>query len=199
MTVISFSVIVKSLILLGESIEKFYRVNDKIRVPRVLLIDENGDNHGEKNLFEAQQLARVAELDLVEIAPNSRPPVCRIMDFGKFKYDLAKQSKQNKAKKESELKETRLTANISDHDLGIKAKQAATFIDKGNIVRVTMRLKGRENIFADRALSVFENFKNISNLDYENPPKKQGSRIEAILIRKKGSQDGETQNPQSNG
>lgn len=109
------------------------------------------------------------------------------MDFGKFKYDLAKQEKeQNKNRKESGLKEVRLTPNIDQHDLEFKAKQAISFLDKGNAVRVTMKLRGRENIFVDRALGVFKTFTDLSNSAYEFPPKKLGSRIEANLIKAKG-------------
>ena len=151
----------------------------------MLFVDAEGNNLGEKTLFEAQNLAREAGLDLVEISPNNHPPVAKVMDFGKFKYDLAKQAKKNQATKSSELKEIRLSANIDDHDIAFKAKQALSFLEKGHQVHVTMRLVGRQNIFADRAIQVFKTFAEMNGLTYENPPRKTGNRIEAHLIRPK--------------
>lgn len=139
-------------------------------------------------------MADEAVLDLVEISPNSRPPVCRIMDYGKFKYEQAKQDKKQN-KKEAGLKEIRLSAKIDQHDLNFKAKQATGFFSKGSQVRVSMRLVGRENIFVDRALTVFQEFANLTNLTYENPPKKNGNRIEATLTK---PNDAKTENTQVN-
>lgn len=149
--------------------------------------------------FEAQRLAEEKSLDLVEISPHNNPPVCRIMDYGKFKYDLAKQEKKkNLNRRDTELKEIRLSANIDQHDLDFKAKRAAEFIEKGHLVRVNMRLVGRENIFVSRALDVFKEFADKNNLTYESAPRKQGNRIEAVLIKPKVKENAETKNPQSN-
>jgi translation initiation factor IF-3 len=117
------------------------------------------------------------------------------MDFGKFKYDMSKQEK-NQAKKEGGLKEIRLSAKIDTHDLEFKAKQVIGFIEKGYQVRVSMRLVGRENIFVDRALEVFNKFAENAGLSYENTPKKVGNRIEAMLSKVK--KDAKTENPQRN-
>jgi len=131
---------------------------------------------------EALTLAHERGLDLVEINPTNRPPICKIMDFGKYKYDLAKKEKENKAKrKESELKEIRLTFKIGDHDIEYKAKQAKEFFDSGNKVKVSMRLRGRENAFADVAMGVFDKFAEKTGLAYENKPQRAGNQIVAML------------------
>lgn len=171
-------------------------MNDRIRAPRVLLINTDGDRVGEVAIFEALKAAKELDLDLVEIAPNSTPPVCRIMDFGKFKYDLAKAEKKNSQhSKDNELKEIRLSAKIDDHDMAFKAKQARAFMNKGHQVKVSMRLVGRENIFIDRAFGVFNQFAGLANSVYENQPKRFGNRMEAMLITNKI--EDETKNPQS--
>jgi len=117
------------------------------------LIDENGDNLGEKTLEEAKSLAAKAELDLVELAPNARPTVCRIMDFGKFQYEKEKESRKQKSKvKKSELKEIRLSFKIAKNDLENKLKQANKFLDEGHKVKLSLRLKGREKAFKREAI-----------------------------------------------
>lgn len=136
-------------------------------------------------------------MDLVEISPHSNPPVCRIMDYGKFKYDLSKQDKKQ-VKKEGSLKEIRLSAKIDLHDLSFKSKQAISFIEKGYQVKVSMRLVGRENIFVDRALRVFQNFADISGFGYESTPRKVGNRIESMLVKKAKKEDAQTKDSQSN-
>lgn len=104
------------------------------------------------------------------------------MDYGRYKYDLAKKNKEQKAKqKEIELKEIRLTAKIGDHDLLFKAEQAKEFLAKNHKVRVNMRLRGRENIFANKAIDVFYKFAEYTNVKYENPPKKNGNVITANI------------------
>lgn len=123
---------------------------------------------------------------MVEINPTARPPICKIMDFGKYKYDLAKKQKESRAKqKEVELKEIRLTAKIGDHDIAYKAERAKDFFDSGDKVKVSMRLRGRENIFVENAFLVFTKFAEVANLDYETPPRKMGNQIVAMLTSKK--------------
>lgn len=135
---------------------------------------------------EALNMASERGLDLVEINPTSRPPICKIMDFGKFKYDQAKRQKEAKARqKEVELKEIRLTAKIGDHDIEYKAKNAREFFDQGNKVRVFMRLRGRENAFVDNAMQVFYKFAEKAELDFEHAPVKSGNQITAMLTKKK--------------
>jgi translation initiation factor IF-3 len=135
---------------------------------------------------DALALAREKGLDLVEINPTNRPPICKIMDFGKFKYDTAKKLKENKAKQKIvELKEIRLTAKIGDHDIEYKAKNAREFFDAGDKVKVSMRLRGRENAFVENAFLVFQKFAQQADLDYESRPMKSGNQITAMLTEKK--------------
>ncbi len=134
-------------------------------------------------------MAKEKGLDLVEINPTSRPPVCKIMDFGKYKYDLAKKIKEAKGRqKETELKEIRLTAKIGDHDIEYKAKNAKEFFAEGHKVKVSMRLRGRENIFVEQAIGVFIKFAQMADLDYERRPVKTGNQIVAMLTAKKAQQ-----------
>lgn len=135
---------------------------------------------------DAMRMADTKGLDLVEINPTAKPPICKIMDFGKYKYDLSKKQKENRARqKEVELKEIRLTAKIGDHDLEYKAKNAREFFDQGNKVKVSMRLRGRENIFAENAFLVFEKFAALADLAFENRPVRAGNQITAMLTAKK--------------
>lgn len=151
-----------------------------------MLIDEDGANLGVKALREALDKAYDLGLDLVEINPTNRPPICKIMDFGKHKYDAAKREKEARAKqKVVELKEIRLTFRIGDHDLDYKAKQAREFFDGGDTVRVSMRLRGRENTMLDNALKVFARFADKTGLDYESVPRKNGNQIVSVLTAKK--------------
>lgn len=141
-------------------------------------------------LSKALEIAYEKGLDLVEINPMNRPPICKVMDFGKYKYDLAKKEKEAKAKRHDiELKEIRLTFKIGEHDLLYKAKQAKDFIDHGHKVKVSMRLRGRENALADTALAVFQRFAEVADLDYERPPQRAGNQITANLTTKKEKSD----------
>jgi translation initiation factor IF-3 len=135
---------------------------------------------------DAIRLAEEQGLDLVEINPTNRPPICKIMDFGKYKYDQAKKLKENRARqKEVELKEIRLTAKIGDHDIEYKAKNAREFFDQGDKVKVSMRLRGRENVFVDHAMQVFVKFAEKADLAYESRPMKSGNQITAMMTAKK--------------
>lgn len=149
---------------------------------------------------KALGLAQEKSLDLVEINPTNRPPICKIMDFGKYKYDLAKKQKEQKSRqKESELKEVRLTLKISDHDLSYKARQAREFYDKGDKIRVSLRLRGRENIFYTQAFDVFKKFSNYAGLEFEKYPQKSGNMITANVLKVKAKQkDAQIKNAQSN-
>ena len=120
-------------------------MNEDIRVPRVLLIDQNGEKQGEMPISAALEAAEEAGLDLVEIVPNANPPVCKILDYGKFKFQ--EQKKKNEARKRQkvvELKEIKLRPNIDIHDYDVKAKSMHRFFDEGDKVKVTLRFRGRE-------------------------------------------------------
>src|SRR5437763_7284366 len=121
------------------------RINDEIDVPRVRLVDERGQMVGVVGRNEALTMAVQAGLDLVEIAPNADPPVCKILDFGKYKYE--EQKKKNEARKKQkiiEVKEIKLRPSIDDHDYEVKRRSMIKFIEEGDKVKVTMRFRGRE-------------------------------------------------------
>jgi translation initiation factor IF-3 len=131
------------------------RVNNEIRVPRVRLVDERGEMVGVVSTLEAITMAEEAGLDLVEVAPNADPPVCKILDFGKFKYE--EQKKKNEARKRQkiiEVKEIKLRPGIDDHDYDVKMRSMQKFIEEGDKVKVTLRFRGREMAHQDLGLQV---------------------------------------------
>ncbi len=120
-------------------------INEEIRDKEVRLIGSNGEQLGIVSSAEAQRLADESNLDLVKIAPQAKPPVCKIMDYGKHKFELAKREKENrKNQKVSNVKEVRLTPNIDDHDFNTKLNQAVKFLKAGDKVKVSVRFRGRE-------------------------------------------------------
>jgi translation initiation factor IF-3 len=126
------------------------RVNERIRVREVRLIDHEGKQLGVKSIDEAMGLARSVEMDLVEVSPSAAPPVCKIMDFGKYKYELNKKSKENKKKQRTVVtKEIKLRPKIDDHDFDTKAKHAKTFLEEGHRVKAIVMFKGREVVYQD--------------------------------------------------
>ncbi len=124
---------------------KDLRINRQIRAHEIRLIDENGEQKGVMKTIEALHLAENAGLDLVEVSPNANPPVCKILDFGKYRYEMEK--KQREAKKNQaviKIKEIRMQPKIDKHDLETKSKFIATFLNEGNKVKVSIRFRGRE-------------------------------------------------------
>ncbi|OGO36895.1 MAG: translation initiation factor IF-3 [Chloroflexi bacterium RBG_16_57_11] len=131
-----------------------YRVNDAIRVPQVRLIGANGENVGVVSIEDAQRMAREAELDLVEVAPAADPPVCRVMDFGKFVYERAKKEREaRKAQTKIEVKEIRLRPKTNEHHRDFKVRDARRWLLDGNKVKVRIRFRGREIDYLDIALT----------------------------------------------
>jgi translation initiation factor IF-3 len=127
------------------NINKQLRVNERIRVREVRLIDEEGHQAGIVPTRDALQRARDAGLDLIEVSPNATPPVCRIMDYGKFKYEQSKRDKEaHKKSKQSELNLIRLRPNIDEHDIAVKMKHARRFLEEGNKVRIFVVFRSRE-------------------------------------------------------
>ncbi|WP_072150830.1 translation initiation factor IF-3 [Candidatus Kryptobacter tengchongensis] len=125
--------------------EKELRINDQIRVPRVRVIDENGQSLGIMNTRDALRLAEERGYDLVEVAPNANPPVCRLMDYGKYKYEKQKEEKLHKKQKATTvLKELRFHPNTGEHDFQFKARHARDFILDGHKVKAQVIFKGRE-------------------------------------------------------
>lgn len=135
----------------GESlISKDWRVNEEIRVREVRLIDENGEQAGIVPTREALHLAIEKGFDLVEIAPGAKPPVCRLMDYGKFRYEQSKRDKEaRKKQKIITVKEVKMRPRIEDHDFMVKAKNAKKFLEAGDKVKVTIMFRGRELSHAD--------------------------------------------------
>ncbi len=136
---------------------KSLRVNDLIRISPIRLIDENNEQVGVIDTDEAKQRARAAGLDLVEVAPTAKPPVCRIMDYGKWKYQQRKKEQKAKAHaKQSELKGVRLRPGIDDHDLDIKVNKAREFLEDGDKVQFTMLFRGRQMAHQDLGIQTME-------------------------------------------
>ena len=133
------------------------RINEDIRVPRVLLIDQHGEKQGIMPTSAAIEAAEEAGLDLVEISPNSDPPVCKILDYGKYKFE--EQKKKGVARKRQkliEIKEIKLRPNIDTHDYDVKARAMTRFFEEGDKVKVTLRFRGREMAHQDIGVRVLE-------------------------------------------
>ena len=134
-------------------------MNEQIRDKEVRLIGENGEQLGIMSSKEAQKLAREAELDLVKIAPMAKPPVCKIIDYGKYRYELQKKEKEAKKKqKTTQVKEIRLSTFIEAHDIQVKAKTAAKFLADGDKVKVGLRFRGRERDYVSKGMDVMNAF-----------------------------------------
>jgi translation initiation factor IF-3 len=135
------------------------RINELIRVPKVMLIDDQGNNLGEMETYRALELAKEREFDLVEVFPKAYPPVCKIMDYGKHQYQKSKQDRLAQAKqKKIELKGIRIGLKTDDHDLNFKKNQADKFLSKGNKVKIELVLKGREKMHRDLGRKNLESF-----------------------------------------
>jgi translation initiation factor IF-3 len=163
------------------------RVNDDIAVLRVRLVDERGNMVGIVLRNEALALASDAGLDLVEVAPNADPPVCKILDFGKFKYE--EQKKKNEARKKQkiiEVKEIKLRPSIDDHDYDVKMRSMVKFIEEGDKVKVTMRFRGRELAHQELGMDVLVRVKD--DLDeiakVEQMPRMEGRQMTMVVSPK---------------
>ncbi|MBQ3571524.1 MAG: translation initiation factor IF-3 [Clostridia bacterium] len=140
-------------------IKNQHQINDEIRDREVRLIGEDGEMLGVMSARQALELADQAELDLVKISPNAVPPVCKIMDYGKFKFELLKRQKEaKKNQKTVEVKEIWLSMTIDVGDLNVKAKQTLKFLGEGNKVKVSIRMRGRQNAHADLGVAVMQKF-----------------------------------------
>ena len=162
-------------------------INRQIRAKEVQLIGETGEKLGVVSFQEALSKAEDKNLDLVLVAPNSNPPVCKIMNYGKYKFEQAKKEKEAKKKqKVLEVKEIRVTPNIEEHDFGFKAKNARKFIEDGNKVKITVRFRGREVNNSKAGENVLNKFisalEDIANV--EKAPKLEGRNMFTILAKK---------------
>jgi translation initiation factor IF-3 len=162
------------------------RINERIRITPIRLIDENGEVVGVIETDEARARARDLGLDLVEMAADSRPPVCRIMDYGRYKYEQSKKDRANKAKtKVAELKEVRLgrSMKIDPHDVAIRLRQARKFLLDGHKVQIVQNFRGREMAMrsrgTERMANIIEDLSDVSKLEFE--PRMNGRRMTMIL------------------
>ncbi len=134
-------------------------INEQVRDKEVRLIDENGEQLGIMSSREAQKLADEKKLDLVKIAPTAKPPVCRIMDYGKYKFDQTKKEKEARKKQKTvDIKELRLSPSIDTHDVQVKVKKAIEFLKNGDKVKISIRFRGREIGHSKSSLVILENF-----------------------------------------
>ena len=160
------------------------RINDEIRAAKILLIDQNGEKQGIMPITAALEAAEEVGMDLVEISPNSDPPVCKILDYGKFKFQ--EQKKKNEARKRQkvvEIKEIKLRPNIDSHDYDVKAKAMHRFFEEGDKVKVTLRFRGREMAHQDIGLRLLERVKMETQeiAKVESEPMLEGRQMIMIL------------------
>ena len=162
-------------------------MNEQIRDKEVRLIGENGEQLGIVSAKEAQRLAREAELDLVKVAPMAKPPVCKIIDYGKYRYEQARKEKEaRKKQKVIEIKEVRLSPNIEENDLNTKISAARKFIQKGNKVKVTLRFRGREMSHMNNSRHILEDFAGqLSDIAVVDKPSKVEGRSLVMFLSEK--------------
>ena len=164
------------------------QINEDIMADEVRLIDEEGVMRGIVSIDEALALAEEAELDLVNISPNADPPVCKILDYGKYRYEQQKKEKNAKKNQHvTEIKEIRLSASIEDHDIEVKAKAASKFLQDGDKVKVSLRFRGRERDYTQLGFDAMKRFADMV-ADYgviEKEPKMEGRRMNMFLAPKK--------------
>ncbi len=162
-------------------------INEQIKVAKVQLIDENGEKKGILDTYKARDIARSKNLDLVLVAPNGNPPVCKLMNYGKYKFEQAKKEKEaRKNQKVFEVKEIRITPNIDEHDYQFKCKNARKFLEGGNKVKITVRFRGREMNYVKAGEDVLNKF--IEDLaevsQVEKKPLLEGKNLFIILSKK---------------
>ena len=163
-------------------------INEQIRDREIRLIGEDGQQLGIMSSREAMKIAREAELDLVKIAPQAKPPVCKIIDYGKYRYELARKEKEAKKKQKTvEVKEVRLSPNIDTNDLNTKVNNAKKFITKGNKVKVTLRFRGREMAHVQQSKHILDDFAAMLEdvATVEKPAKMEGRNMSMVLTIKR--------------
>ena len=167
-----------------KAIDKTQRINEQIRITPVRVVDQNGDMVGIIATTDALRLAQEAGLDLVEVSPNDRPPVCRIMDYGKFKYEQKKRLSQKSSKQHQiQVKEIRLRPKTGQHDIDFKIKRARQFLAHKDKVKVNIIFRGREHAHHDRGIEILEGVQ--QELDeiakVEQEPKMEGRAMTMVL------------------
>ncbi|UBM58861.1 translation initiation factor IF-3 [Marinilongibacter aquaticus] len=163
-----------------------HRINERIRVPEVRLVGDNVEQ-GVYPIDKAKEIAKQQGLDLIEIVPNSKPPVCRVLDYSKFKYEQKKKQKELKAKQQKTvIKEIRFGPNTDDHDFNFKLKHAEGFLKEGSKVKAFVHFVGRQIVFKEKGYELL--FKFLEALEEvgkaEAPPKLEGKRLTVILAPK---------------
>ncbi|PZO87578.1 MAG: translation initiation factor IF-3 [Micavibrio aeruginosavorus] len=161
------------------------RVNEQIRIPKIRLVDENGEMVGVVTVAEGMRRAEAAGLDLVEVSPNAEPPVCKILNYGKYKYE--QQKKANEARKKQkviEVKELKIRPGIEQHDYDVKLKAAKKFLENEDKVKFTLRLRGREMAHIDLAMQVMQRLKaDLAEFaKVEQEPKMEGRQAIMMMI-----------------
>jgi translation initiation factor IF-3 len=163
-------------------------INEQIRDREVRVIGQDGEQLGVMPVSEAMKLAREAELDLVKIAPTAKPPVCKIIDYGKYRYEQARREKEAKKKQKTiEIKEVRLSPNIDDNDLNTKVNAARKFIQKGDKVKVSLRFRGREMAHTQNGRQIMDLFaeKLADVAVVDKAPKMEGRSMTMFLTEKR--------------
>ena len=163
-------------------------INEQIRDKEVRVIGANGEMIGVMSSKEAYKLAQEAELDLIKIAPTAQPPVCKIADYGKYKYEQIRKEKEAKKKqKVVEIKEVRLSPNIETNDLNTKVNAAKKFLEKGDKVKITLRFRGREMAHMQSSKHILDDFaERLSDISViEKPAKVEGRSMTMILAEKR--------------
>ncbi len=163
-------------------------INEQIKDKEIRLVGENGEQLGIMSSRDAMKIAEEAELDLVKIAPTAKPPVCKIIDYNKFKYEQSRRDKEAKKKQKTvELKEVRLSPNIDSNDLNTKVNNARKFIGKGNKVKITLRFRGREMAHMQQSRVILDEFaEKLADIAVvEKPSKLEGRSISMVLTEKR--------------
>lgn len=164
-------------------------INEQIRDREVLLIGEHGEKLGIMSARDAYKMAQEAGLDLVKIAPTAKPPVCKIIDYGKYRYELVRKEKEAKKKQKIiELKEVRLSPNIDTNDLNTKTAAARKFLEKGNKVKITLRFRGREMAHMNQSRYILDEFaESLADIAVIDKPSKVEGRTMVMFLTAKAS------------
>jgi len=167
---------------------KDMRINEDIRVREVRLIDQDGEQAGIVAISQALEMARDLDLDLVEVSPQARPPVCKLLNYGKYKYELEKKSReQKKNASQVKLKEVRMQPKIETHDMAFKTKHVQEFLGQGNKVKVTIRFRGRELAHTELGRVKLDNILDLLDEDsykIDSPPRMEGRFMSMMLSPK---------------
>ena len=175
---------------LGGPISTEARINERIRVPEVRLVGPGGEQVGIVRVEDALRLAQDADLDLVEVAPDARPPVCKIMDYGKFKYETAQKARESrKNQQQTVIKEQKLRPKIDDHDYETKKRNVVRFLEAGSKVKVTIMFRGREQSRPELGFRLLQRLgKDVADLGFvETSAKQDGRNMTMVLAPHKGA------------